>query len=250
MVAMKKMTIPILVAGTMLVAAGCGNQAATPPVAPAQCGAGTALVNGVCQVVNDTNISNPADTGGGATDAGSTTKTDTGGGTVTDAGTTPKTDAGGGTTTKDAGDPVDAGPPDPWCDCPPEKKNPAGLEHGKKCDKHDDCLYGYCMTGGHLTGYDDGVKFCTKNNACGSGGDATQCEADGKFKSGFEKTKESGNDKFSGKKCGKVVKVCAKQCKSDGDCKAWNPELPHCIKTSTKYVSMGVIGICVRNPLK
>jgi len=143
----------------------------------------------------------------------------------------------------------DVAAPVSWCDCPPAKHYPGGLEHGKKCAKHDDCLYGQCVTGGHLAGYDDSIMYCTKNNACSTGGNATQCEGDGKFKAGFEKTKESGNDKFGGQKCGKVVKVCAKQCKNDGECMEWNSELPNCIKVSTRYVSMGVIGICGKNPL-
>ena len=247
---MNKTMIPILLAAGGLILGACGTDATGGGAGQVQCGAGMVLFNGQCVLAgNDGNITDPTDTGGVAVDSGGMPGTDAGGGGTSDGGGNPQTDGGGNQQTDGGGGGVDAGPTDPWCDCPPTKKNPGGLEHGKKCSTHDDCLYGSCVQGGHLTGYDDTVKYCTKNNACGSGGDATQCEADGKFKAGFEKTKESGNDKFSGQKCGKVVKVCAKECKSDGDCKAWNSEMPNCIKTSTKYVSMGVIGICVKNPL-
>ena len=243
---MQKFMIPLAVLA--LLGSGCAADTGGNQVTPAQCGAGTVLFNGQCVVATDGTIADPTDTGGNVSDAGPNPQADSSGNPGVDSGSDPVD--GGGTTGKDtAVEEKDAGPTDPWCDCPPEKKFPGGLEHGKKCDKHEDCLYGYCFQGGHLTGYDDSVKFCTKNNACDGGGDATQCEGDGKFKSGFEKTKESGNDKFSGLKCGKVVKTCAKECKSDSECKAWNAELPNCIKTSTKYVSMGVIGICVKNPL-
>lgn len=245
-----------LLVGAIALVAGCGSDNAGNNGGEVQCGEGTVKqyhpTTGAPTCVpadqdgkisgQDAGIVATDTTGGGGTDAGGSAGTDGGGTGGTDAGVTTGTDS--------AETPDTSGPADPWCDCPPVKKNPGGLEHGKKCDKHEDCLYGYCMEGGHLTGYDSGVKYCTKNNACGTGGDATQCETDGKFKAAFEKTKESGNDKFAGLRCGKVVKLCARQCNSDADCATWNPELPDCIKSSTKYISMGVIGVCVKNPFK
>ncbi|MCO4761423.1 MAG: hypothetical protein KC502_07955 [Myxococcales bacterium] len=178
--------------------------------------------------------------------ADGTTGQDTGGTTGTDTGGTTGTDTGGGTT--DAG-----GPTDPWAQCPPVKGK--GLEHGKKCSKHSDCLYGYCMKGGHLTGYDDSISYCTKNNGCTGGGSAqtAPCAPDDgapsgvTYKSAFEKSKSGGNDKRTSKS---PYKVCARVCKTDSECASWNSEMPDCILSSTKYVSAGTQGVCGKNPLK
>ena len=107
-------------------------------------------------------------------------------------------------------------------------------------------LYGRCVTGGYLTGYDDTIKYCSKNNNCPGGGDLTQCEADGKFKAAFEKTKSSGNAKSTEKTlCGVNIKACAKSCKSDSECISWNPEMPKC-SGSTKYISVGTQNVCTK----
>lgn len=178
-----------------------------------------------------------SDTSGGDND---TAGTDTAGGGDGTAGTD---GTGGGDTT----------PTDPWLICPPVKGT--GLLHGQKCSSHAECMYGYCMKGGFLTGYDDAISYCTKNNACtGSGSFTTApCDYDDDasksvtFKSAFEKSKSGGNDKRTSSS---PFKVCAKTCKSDGECATWNAEMPHCIINSTKYVSVGAQGICGFDPTR
>ena len=147
---------------------------------------------------------------------------------------------------KDTSAPFDA-----WWECPPEKKNPGGKLHGQKCEKDSDCLYGRCFIGGPLAAYDNSIKFCTKNNGCGSG-NLTSCTVDNTgsdfFYSAFEKSKSGGNTKRDPKK--DVHKMCAKGCKGDSDCAKWNPALPHCLKTSNKFISFGTNPICGVDPDK
>ncbi|HAN30391.1 MAG TPA: hypothetical protein DCQ06_02225 [Myxococcales bacterium] len=119
-----------------------------------------------------------------------------------------------------------------------------GLEHGQKCTQDSDCMYGHCFDGGFLTAYTSGIKFCTKNNNCGSG-DSVPCSVDGGFASAFEKSISGGN---TARTSAEPFKVCAKICKSNSDCEQWNPELPDCIKNSTDYVSVGTQGVCGVNP--
>ncbi len=133
-----------------------------------------------------------------------------------------------------------------WWQCPPVKG--AGLEHGKKCTTDADCMYGHCFVGGFLTGYNDAIKFCTKNNNC-TGGDSNvtaSCSSDGAFAPAFEKTASGGNPKRTSPE---PYKVCGRTCTSDAECQAWNAEMPDCIKNSTDYVSLGK-GVCGLNPLK
>lgn len=133
-----------------------------------------------------------------------------------------------------------------WWECPPVKGN--GLEHGKKCTQHSDCQYGYCFTGGFLTGYNSAIKFCTKNNNCTGGDSFTSavCSTDGEFGSAFEKSTSGGNKSRTSPE---PYKVCGRNCTSDAECVAWNPEMPDCIKNSTDFVSLGK-GVCGANPLK
>ena len=139
---------------------------------------------------------------------------------------------------------ADAARSGPWWQCPPVKAA-AGLEHGQKCTQDSDCLYGHCFDGGFLTGYTPGIKFCTKNNNCGSG-DSVPCNVDGAYVSAFEKSTNGGN---TARTSSEPFKVCGKMCKSDSECAAWNPEMPDCINNSTKYVSVGTQGVCGVNPV-
>jgi len=178
--------------------------------------------------------------GGGDDDAAA----DTGQGGVTDA-------AGGADTATDASDA--GGKTGPWWVCPPEVSNDKGLLHGKKCTADGDCKYGRCMFGTAVVGYDATKGICTKNNNCAAvkSGPTVACGVDNTatdtFDSVFEKTKSSGNDKRTGSE---VMKMCGRTCKSDGECAAWNPDTPHCAKTSTKYVSFGTHNMCIFDPTK
>lgn len=131
-----------------------------------------------------------------------------------------------------------------WWVCPATKAA-TGLEHGQKCTQDSDCLYGHCVDGGFLTGYTAGIKYCTKNNNCGTA-EAT-CAIDGDFVSMFERSKSGGNTSRTNDE---PHKVCAKACSTDAECAAWNPEMPDCIKNSTDFVSVGVNGGCGVNPFQ
>ncbi len=235
-----------VVAVFALALVGCGSsEGQGGSGAGISCGVGETVAldsqgNKFCQKAGADGTISGTDTGGtGGADTGGTGGADTGG-------TGGGTDGGAGSD----GGAKDAGPSDPWWTCPPVKGT--GLDHGKKCTKHEECLYGYCMKGGHLTGYDDSISYCTKNNGC-TGGDAATCAYDDNspsgvtYKSAFEKSKSGGNTKRTSDQ---PVKVCARACKSDSECKQWNADLPDCIKNSTKYVSIGTQGVCGKNPLK
>ncbi len=182
---------------------------------------------------------------GGGTDGGGTD----GGGSGGD---------GGGT--GDGGEPDDVvkdtglGSNDPWWACPPIKGT--GNEHGKACTDKSECMYGQCVKGGFLTGYDDAISYCTKNNACTGGGSFTTapCDYDDDkalggvtYKSVFEKSNSSGNDKRTS---AEPFKLCGRTCQADSECASWNAQMPHCIKSSTKYVSIGTQGICGKDPTR
>ena len=239
-----------------LLTLGCGSE--TKPNSGGggiSCGVGETVAldsqgNKFCQKAGGGGTVTDQDAGGvldsgAATDSGASGGVDTAGGTA-DTGSAPA-DTSGGT--------VDAGPTTGWWACPPVKKA-SGLEHGKACTKDEDCLYSQCVTGGPLTGYDDTIKYCTKNNACAGGESATSapCGADDGqpagvvYKTVFEKTKSGGNPKRDGKT--PPLKVCARTCKTDADCLSWNSQLPDCIINSTKYVSVGTQGVCGKNPFK
>ena len=129
--------------------------------------------------------------------------------------------------------------------CPPVLKDKTLGKHAQTCAQNSDCAYGLCQKGGFLVGYDASLGYCTKDCACND--PAAQCSndnADGKeFLCGFEMSQSGGNPKANVP----PQKRCSLRCKSDGDCAAWNPALPHCIG-STKYVSSA--GVCGFDPLK
>ncbi len=139
-----------------------------------------------------------------------------------------------------------------WWICPPTK-NAAGAEHGKPCKIGSDCAYGHCVAGSFLAGYDGAIRFCTKNNACDSVGssETAPCSVDDAgglaFTPAFEKSKSGGNAR---RISAEPAKVCALSCASDAACEAWNPEMPHCIKSSTTYVSVGAVGACGKDPTR
>lgn len=193
-------------------------------------------------------IGGGGDSVGVADGAGSDTGGDTGGGGGgSDSG---GADGGGADVIKDTG----LGSNDPWWACPPIKGT--GKEHGKACTDKAECMYGQCVKGGFLTGYDDSISYCSKNNACTGGGSFTTapCDYDDDksaggvtYKSLFEKSNSSGNDKRTSFE---PFKLCGRTCKNDGECAAWNAQMPHCIKSSTKYVSIGTQGICGKDPTR
>jgi hypothetical protein len=193
-------------------------------------------------------------------DNGTTTGSDATGGDTAQTDAEKPLDSTGNDAEQDAIIPFDIAPPtcdpkappaDQWWNCQP-KKGTAGALHGKKCEKDEDCLYGRCMFGLPQAGYDKAIGICSKNCGYPGGGDAAYCKADngggGDFDCALEKTANSGNDKRDKAQVPyqRVYKACTRTCKSDADCMAWNPELPTCIKSSTKYVAVGTLGACIR----
>lgn len=140
---------------------------------------------------------------------------------------------------------------DRWWLCPPETAHPDKALHGQKCQTDADCLYGLCLFGLPLAGYDKAIGICSKN--CGfDGGKLAPCALeDGNPVAGdayyctIEKTVQSGNTLQDASLPG-PFKMCAHGCKSDADCKAWNPDLPTCLKQSTPHLSTNPNGICAR----
>ena len=235
--------IALLAVGTTI---GCGSDDSGGDGAGVDCPGGQLYSPTTKKCVDDPSVDGGSVSSSGGTSSGGTSGGSSGGDVVDKELPWALDDAGG--LAKDTAAPYDA-----WWDCPPEKKNPGGKLHGQKCEKDADCLYGRCFVGGPLTGYNSKVKFCTKNNGCGSG-NLTSCNTEndiGKnqlFYSAFEKSKSGGNDKRDPKK--DVHKMCAYGCKSDSDCAKWNPDLPHCLKTSNKYISFGTNKICGVDPDK
>lgn len=143
----------------------------------------------------------------------------------------------------------------PWWNCPPVVANTNGLLHGKKCTTGSECMYGQCIFGSFIVGYDLTKGICTKNSNCaskdGGNGATVACAVDNTstdfFYTTIEKTSSGGNDKRTNPE---PHKICTVGCKSDGDCVSYNPETPHCIKSSTKYVSVGTHGACGIDPFK
>lgn len=221
-----------------LMLSGCGGDTSGGDGTAVTCPTGQLYSPSTEKCVDDPSVDGGISSSGGSSSGGS-------GGDAEEKELPWQLDDGGGLA-KDTSAPFD-----PWWDCPPEKKNPGGKLHGEKCEKHEDCLYGRCFTGGPLTAYNDAIKFCTKNNGCGSG-NLTSCNVDngnGKiFYSAFEKSKSGGNTKRDPNK--DVHKMCALGCKSNSDCTKVNPELPHCLKTSNKFVSFGTNAICGVDPDK
>ena len=83
----------------------------------------------------------------------------------------------------------------------------------------------------------DASAQCTDDNI-GTGSAAAV-----EFACGFELSQSGGNPQAGAA----PQKRCARRCKKDAECLAWNPALPHCIG-STKYVSSA--GVCGFDPFK
>jgi hypothetical protein len=256
-----------LVVAALLLAVGCGSEtAAGGSGGKVSCKAGEMVVtdgsgNPYCAPVGGggTIDVSGGDVSGGDV-SGDVTGGEDGGAEVGGGGA----DGGGSGDADDAsasadGADVDAGPIDPWKVCPPVKGS--GKEHGKACASHDECLYGYCMTGGFLTGYDASISYCTKNNRCcaddlpcyGASKEPANCYVDDGAPQGvqYRGAKEMTNEKNDKFVKGKPVDwVCARGCKTDAECASWNPAMPHCILNSTKYVSMGTQGLCGNDPTR
>ncbi len=131
-----------------------------------------------------------------------------------------------------------------WASCPPAIAVPGGKLHGQACSQDADCLYGMCMFGLPIAGYDKSVGVCSKN--CGMSGGQAACsqDGDGGYACVYEKSQGSGNAKRDPIQA--AFKMCGRTCKTDSDCMAWNPDLPTCAKSSTASVSVGPTGVCIR----
>ncbi len=143
-----------------------------------------------------------------------------------------------------------------WWECPPVKSNPTGLEHGKACTTDAECMYGKCMKGTFVTGYDASKGgICTKNSGCakksGGNGDTVSCATDNSSKmsyyTSFEKSKTYPNPKRTSSD---PYSFCLPKCTSDKECVAWNPNTPHCIKSSTTYISVNSRNACGFDPFR
>lgn len=244
----ERLLVFALAASVSLFGSGCGTTEANDKAGSVKCSAGEVKTldkngNVYCIAADDAGAladgAISADSGG--TDISSTA--DTGGSNDGAAGDT----TGSGDATE-----KDSGPTDPWWACPPVKG--VGKEHGKDCSSDAECMYGHCVKGGFLVGYDDSISYCTKNNGCTGEGSFTTapCSYDddaGKgllFMVAFEKTKSSGNDKRTSST---PYKICARSCKTDSECADWNAKMPHCMN-STKYVSTGTAKICGFDPTR
>jgi hypothetical protein len=125
----------------------------------------------------------------------------------------------------------------------PIKTPGLGGKIGTACTKDEDCKWGSCFFGPPLAGYDGAIGICAKSCSC-TGGDANMnsCYYDDtpdlteSYKCVMEKTAGAGNKLFVGPD---PVKMCARTCKKDADCVAWNPEMPNCINGSTNELSSG-----------
>lgn len=242
--------------------AACGGEVATNNAGSAGCGANElqrmdAKGNKYCVKVDpDGGTLADSEDGAGVDGAGvDGSASDGGSGDDGGASDGAVADANDGSASADGADGADgdAGSTDPWWQCPPVKGT--GKEHGKACTDHSECMYGFCMKGGFLAGYDGSKSFCTKNNACTGGASFTTapCDYDDDpsksivYKATFETSKSNKNDKRTS---AQPIKLCARSCKSDSECAAWNPDLPHCLKGSTKYVSIGTQPVCVFDPTR
>lgn len=139
-----------------------------------------------------------------------------------------------------------------WFNCVPTPINAGAKLHGQSCAADADCLYGICMFGLPLAGYDKAIGVCSKN--CGySGGGSKNIACDAEDPSGnlykcvMEKTQKIGNTYRDVTKQD-LFKSCARTCVNDNDCKAWNPDLPTCTKVSTSQLSTPAVGVCVKLP--
>ncbi len=160
----------------------------------------------------------------------------------------------------DATTTVDAGPPmtcatatqsaDKFFLCAPVATN-VGALHGKACTKDSECLYGLCLFGTPVAGYDPKVGVCSKNCGFTDGGAAAACATentgDKAYVCAIEKTLAAGNTKQDTKLLG-VFHMCALACDLDDDCVAANPALPNCLKASTGQLSVPPQGVCAKLP--
>lgn len=139
-----------------------------------------------------------------------------------------------------------------WFNCLPTPVNAGAKLHGESCAADADCLYGVCMFGLPLAGYDKAIGVCTKNCGFSLGSSKNiACDAEdpsgNKFKCVMEKTQKIGNTMRDLAKQD-LFKSCARTCANDNDCKAYNPDLPTCTKVSTAQLSTPAVGVCVRLP--
>lgn len=139
-----------------------------------------------------------------------------------------------------------------WFNCLPTPVNAGAKLHGESCAVDADCLYGVCMFGLPLAGYDKAIGICTKN--CGfslAPSKNIPCDAEdpsgNKFKCVMEKTQKIGNTMRDLSKPD-LFKACARTCVTDNDCKAYNPDLPTCSKSSTAQLSTPAVGVCIKLP--
>ncbi len=246
----------LVLSGALVVlgASGCADNTEATADATATCGTGTVKKfdpnTGKPVCVPDTDIGNMGGDTGTLSDSGS--GSDTGGGS----GDTGKIDTGGGGT--DTGGSTACKPgmtgEAKWFNCPPNPDHPGGKLHGQACATDDECLYGICLFGLPLAAYDKSIGICSKN--CGFQGTNTytSCSTEDANPGGtdayyctMERTATVGNTMRDTSKPG-LFKMCGHNCKSDADCKAWNPDLPTCAKSSTQALSTNPNGVCVRLP--
>ncbi len=239
----------------LLLLAACTDGVSTDPGGTsAQCGTGTVYDpnSGTCVVGGDGFIggfdSSTLDAGGSDAIASAD------GGGVAEAGST---DAADTTTTEDTATGKDAVANKSWWqDCPPSLVNPDGAKHGKACAQDSECLYNHCIFGAPLAGYNPQVGVCSKRcNACSSGAPVSACDVDNgagaEYRCVYEK--QQGNplyvepaEEANGKviMCGRACKCSGTLCTADPACIAWNPDLPDCIGTSSKSLSVNPNGTC------
>ncbi len=139
-----------------------------------------------------------------------------------------------------------------WFNCLPTPVNTGAKLHGESCAVDADCLYGVCMFGLPLAGYDKNIGICSKNCGYSLGSSKNiACDAEdpsgNKYKCVMEKTQKIGNTLRDLTKQD-LFKSCARTCVNDNDCKAYNPDLPTCTKVSTGQLSTPAVGVCVKIP--
>ena len=134
--------------------------------------------------------------------------------------------------------------------CPPLAGN-VGALHGQPCGKDSECLYGLCLFGLPLAGYDSKIGVCSKNCGYADGGAAATCGTENTLSNSFvcvtEKAASAGNTKQNGS-LPSTIKACGLTCETDVDCAAWNPALPNCFKASTAELSVPLQGVCAKLP--
>lgn len=238
----------LFLASACLVIAACGNSTASTEPEALKCGAGQKQQfnadTGKAYCVGDTDSAGLSDGTGQGTDSDTAIgKDQTGGGKdAVDAGSKDAggKDTGGGVTDEEDILSGQAG-------CPTIPKEVGVGKIGETCTKGSDCAYGQCVFGAPVAGYDTAIGFCTRVCGC-----PAECGKDNAGSVGFgcakEMTISGGNPKRAGS--AEPSKFCTRECKTDADCQKWNPALPDCIKSSTKYVSVSPNGACGKNPLK